>query len=170
MAAIFKLYVYLSLLGVGIIGAQEMNRCFHAVYPLNSFKTVIDTCMRSYSDALILQDRIANHDRIDDLLDILVGRLVRLESYIEQLIYAYRYEATVSFDELEYLMHLLEYLEITIAETNYHQVAQGLNSITDRLKKDLKQALGLLSVRTFIPAPLLRYRCPLLINHSYQFA
>ena len=100
--------------------------------------------MRSYSDVLILQDRIANHDRIDDLLDLLVGRLMRLESYIEQLIYAYRYEATVSFDELEYLVHMIDYLETTIADTNYHQVGHGLNAIMSRLKKDLKQALGLL--------------------------
>ena len=99
--------------------------------------------MRSYSDVLILQDRIANHDRIDDLLDMLVGRLMRLESYIEQLIYSYRYEATVSFDELEYLMHMLDYLEITVAETNYHQIGHGLNAIMGRLKNDLRQAMGI---------------------------
>ena len=70
--------------------------------------------MRAYSDVLLLQDRAANHERIDELLDLLVGRLIRLQSYTEQLIYAYKYEATVTFDEIDYLVRMLEYLEITI--------------------------------------------------------
>ena len=116
---------------------------FHTIYPLTSFKVVVDTCMRAYSDVLLLQDRAANHERIDELLDLLVGRLIRLQSYTEQLMYAYKYEATVTFDEIDYLIRMLEYLEITICENNYNQVSEALNRIAQRLKMELKNSLGL---------------------------
>ena len=169
MATVLRLSLVIMLMSNNIF-AQENIRSLYSIYPFNSFKSVVDTCMRSYSDVLILQDRIANHDRIDDLLDMLVGRLMRLESYIEQLIYSYRYEATVSFDELEYLMHMLDYLEITVAETNYHQIGHGLNAIMGRLKNDLRQAMGLLSLHSFNQVPLHHYWCPSLVNHLHQFA
>lgn len=115
---------------------------FHTIYPLTSFKVVVDTCMRAYSDVLLLQDRAANHERIDELLDLLVGRLMRLQSYTEQVIYAYKYEATVTFDEIDYLVRMLEYLEITICENNYNHISEALNHIAQRLKSDLKNAIG----------------------------
>lgn len=170
MSILFRLSLLVVLMNTYGISAQDSGRNLNSIYPFNSFKSVIDTCMRSYSDALILHDRIANHERIDDLLDLLVGRLMRLESYIEQLIYAYRYEATVSFDELEYLMHMLDYLEITISETNYNKVGQGLNSIMERLKHELKDALGLLSLHNFSQVPLHHYWCLPSVNHLHQFA
>ncbi len=126
---------------------------FHKVYPLTSFKVVVDTCMRVYSDALLLQDRIANHERCDELLDLLVGRLMRLQSYVEQLIYSYKYEATVSFDEIEYLIQMIEYLEITLSDHTYKDVACSLNNVANHLKKELKQTLGLISC-SFIPVQL----------------
>ena len=46
---------------------QAHENRFHKIFPLNGFKLVVDTCMRSYSDALLLQDRIANHEKCDDL-------------------------------------------------------------------------------------------------------
>lgn len=127
---------------------------FHKVYPLTSFKVVVDTCMRVYSDALLLQDRIANHERCDELLDLLVGRLMRLQSYIEQLIYAYKYEATVSFDEIEYLIQMIEYLEITLSDHTYKDVACSLNNVANHLKKELKQTLGLISCSFIMPVQL----------------
>lgn len=115
---------------------------FHTIYPLSSFKLVVDTCMRAYSDALELHDRAANHERCDELLDLLVGRLMRLRAYIEQLMYAYRYEATVTFDELEYLIRLLDYLEVTITDTGYEHIAQALNHLMQQLKDELKNVLA----------------------------
>lgn len=140
--------------------AQE-NR-FHKVYPLNGFKTVVDTCMRSYSDALLLQDRIANHEKGDEILDLLVGRLIRLQSYIEQLIYAYKYEATVSFDELEYLIRMIDYLELTLSDQSYQEIACTLNHLANQLKQELKDALGYCSYSSLMPVQLhLNWSLPL---------
>ncbi len=170
MIILVRLSLLILVMANNRLIADENVHNLHSIYPFNSFKSVVDTCMRSYSDALLLQDRIANHDRIDDLLDTLVGRLMRLECYIEQLIYAYRYEATVSFDELEYLARMIEYLEITVSETNYHEVGHGLNAIMNRLKHDIKNTLGLLSFHTFTQVPLHHYWCPSSVNHLHQFA
>ena len=119
---------------------------FHAVYPFVSFKSVVDTCMRSYTDVLIMQDKIYLHERIDEQMDLLVGRLMRLKSYIEQAIIAYRFEATVTYDELEYVMRMLDYLEVTISEQGYHEVSASLNKIIFELKKQLKSALDIQEV------------------------
>ncbi len=121
---------------------------FNKIYPLSSFKSVVDACVRSYSDVLLFQDRVGQHEKVDDLLDILVGRLMRLQSYLEQLRYGYQKEATVSFEELEYLMHMLEYLEVTVAENKSDTVTQGLNAIIESLKDNLKKTLNPIS---FIP-------------------
>ena len=143
---------------------------FHKVYPLNGFKVVVDTCMRSYSDALLLQDRISNHEKCDELLDLLVGRLIRLQSYIEQLIYAYKYEATVSFDELDYLMRMLDYLEITLSDQTYQEISSTLNHLANQLKRQLKDALGIISYSYFTRVPALPYQSLPLVIPSHQFA
>jgi hypothetical protein len=162
----FVVYVFLLLfLSIGNNCAALSPSYFHHIYPFNSFKKVIDTCMRSYGDALALQDRITNRERYDDTIDLLVGRLIRLQSYIQQVIYAYQYEATVTFDELDYLLRMLDYLELTIAEGAYKDIIQGLNSILNQLKTDLKQVLGLISCADFIPAPLHQHQYRSLKDH-----
>jgi hypothetical protein len=148
--------------------AQENH--FHKVYPFNGFKLVVDTCMRSYSDALLLQDRIANHEKCDEILDLLVGRLIRLQSYVEQLIYAYKYEATVSFDELEYLMRMLDFLEITLSDAAYEEISCTLNHLANKPKRQLKDALGIISYSYFNPVRLLPYQSLPLVIPSHQFA
>lgn len=164
-------YIYFFLLLNGVcspIRGHE-NR-FHKVYPLTGFKVVVDTCMRAYSDALVLQDRIANHERCDELLDLLVGRLIRLQSYIEQLIYAYKYEATVSFDEIEYLIQMIDYLELTLSDHAYKDIACSLNNIANHLKKELKQTLGLVSCSLFMPVQLPPSSFRPSINPLHRFA
>ena len=141
---------------------------YHQIYPFNSFKVVVDTCMRSYSDVLILQDRIANNERVDEIIDLLVGRLIRLESYVDQLAVAYKYEATVTYEEIDYLIRMLEYLEVTIAQHEYQYLVHGINSITLQLKNDLKKIIT--ANITFIRVPLRLDWCPPLINHLLQFA
>ena len=143
---------------------------FHRVYPLNGFKLVVDTCMRSYTDALILQDRIANHEKFDEILDLLVGRLIRLQSYVEQLIYAYNYEATVSFDELEYLVRMLEYLELTLSDQAYQEIACVLNHLANHLKQELKDALGIIACSYLMPMQVPLYQSPPLVIPSHRFA
>lgn len=116
---------------------------FHSMYPFTSFKSIVDTCMRSYTDVLLIQDRIYCNEKIDEQVDLLVGRLMRLRSYIEQAIYAYRFEATVTYDELEYLLRMLDYLEVTINEQHYKQVYASLNVIITDFKKQIRQALDI---------------------------
>lgn len=91
--------------------------------------------MRSYTDVLLIQDRLYCNEKIDEQLDLLVGRLMRLQSYIDQAVYAYRFEATITYDELEYLLRMLDYLEVTITEQKYQQVYNSLNGIINDFKK-----------------------------------
>ena len=148
------LYIHLITSFI-FFGLPAQINFFHQIYPLNSFKLVIDTCVRSYSDALVLQEQAASGERIDELLDMLIGRLMRLQSYIDQLIYAYKYEATVSIDELEYLMQMIDYLDITVHQNVDTQINTGLNAITSKLKIDLKQAI----TKTSFFIPMLRLPC-----------
>ena len=99
--------------------------------------------MRSYTDVLLIQDRIYCNEKIDEQVDLLVGRLMRLQSYINQAIYAYRFEATVTYDELEYLLRMLDYLEITIAEQHYQKIYGSLNGIIMDFKKQIRQTLDI---------------------------
>lgn len=154
---------------VGIYAQEQDTFYFHNIYPFNSFKKVVDTCMRTYTDVLILQDQIALQQKSDEQLDLLVGRLMRLQSYIEQLIDAYRNEATICMDELNYLLQMIEYLELTIDENEHKALAQGLNAIMQRLKKELKQTLGLLSYRTIKTEQLFPCWFPASTGHSHQF-
>lgn len=114
---------------------------FHSLYPFISFKSIVDTCMKSYTDVLLIQDRLYCHEKIDEQVDLLVGRLMRLKSYIDQAIYAYKHEATITYDELEYLLRMLDYLEVTIAEQSYKQIYDSLNVIISDFKKEIRQAL-----------------------------
>ena len=149
------------------ICSAQADKFYHQIYPFNSFKVVVDTCMRSYSDVLILQDRITNNERVDEIIDLLVGRLIRLQSYVDQLAVSYKYEATVSYDEIDYLIRMLEYLEVTIAHSEYQYLVHGINSITSQLKNDLKK---IITSYIFIPGPLcLDWYLPS-INHLLQFA
>lgn len=159
----------LMLLMFCVYGQEQDNICFHNIYPFNSFKRVVDTCMRAYTDVLILHDQIALQQKSDEQLDLLVGRLMRLQSYIEQLINAYRLEATITMDELDYLLQMITYLELTIDENEYKSLAQGLNCIMQRLKNELKQALGLLSYCTSKKELLFPCLCPRITDHSHRF-
>lgn len=159
----------IMMLMVGVSANEQDAFYFHHIYPLNSFKKVVDTCMRAYTDVLILQDQIALQQKSDEQLDLLVGRLMRLQSYIEQLINAYRTEATITIDELDYLLQMIEYLQMTIDENEYRSLAIGLNSIMQRLKGELKQALGLHSYSSFKKEQLYPYWCPRTAAHSHQF-
>lgn len=116
---------------------------FHSLYPFVSFKSIVDTCMRSYTDVLHIQDRLYCNEKIDEQVDLLVGRLMRLRSYIEQAIYAYKYEATITYDELEYLLRMLDYLEVTIAEQHHKNVYSSLNDIINEFKKQIRHALDI---------------------------
>lgn len=160
--------LFCSSIIISAVAAPENK--FHKVYPFNGFKAVVDTCMRSYSDALLLQDKITNREKCDELLDLLVGRLIRLQSYVEQLIYAYKYEATVSFDELEYLMRMLEYLEITLSDTTYLEISCTLNHLANHIKQELKDTLSIIPCCYFMPMRLFPYQSLPLIVPSHQFA
>lgn len=116
---------------------------FHSLYPFISFKSIVDTCMRSYTDVLHIQDRLYCNEKIDEQIDLLVGRLIRLRSYIEQAIYAYKYEATITYDELEYLLRMLDYLEVTVAEQHHQSVYSSLNTIISEFKKQIRHALDM---------------------------
>jgi len=163
-----RLIVLTSML---CVYADDQNLSyFHAIYPLTSFKKVVDTCMRTYTDVLILHDQIAQREKSDEQLDLLVGRLMRLKSYIEQVIDGYRVEATISIDEITYLLQMIEYLELTIDENDYRSLADGLNALIHRLKTELKQALTI-SV-WYVPTKVQRhpYWFPRVTDHSLQFA
>lgn len=165
-----RLFVFTIIITGINAEVRQDNVCLYQVFPLSSFKKVVDTCMRSYTDALVLHDLLAQHEKPDEQLDLLVGRLMRLQSYVEQLIVAYQNEATVSIDELDYLMRMIEYLEFTIDEHEHKSLAQGLNGITQRLKMELKQALGLLSLYLPMQVPLFHHQSPIAISRSRQFA
>lgn len=165
-----KIANYIYMFGFCMLSLHAQANHFHKVYPFNGFKLVVDTCMRSYSDALLLQDRIANHEKCDEILDLLVGRLIRLQSYVEQLIYAYKFEATVSFDELEYLARMLDYLELTLSDTAYKEISCTLNHLASQLKYQLKDTLGIISYSYFNPVRLLPYQSLPLVIPSHQFA
>lgn len=99
--------------------------------------------MRSYTDILHIQDRLYCNEKIDEQVDLLVGRLMRLQSYIDQAVYAYRFEATITYDELEYLLRMLDYLEVTITEQKYQQVYSSLNTLISDFKKKIRHALDI---------------------------
>lgn len=161
---LFKNLFLISCISSSIVGYDFT--CFHHVYPFNSFKIVIDTCVRTYSDALVLHDCMVNNEQYDELLDVLVGRLIRLQSYIEQLLYAYKYEATVTFEELDYLRAMLDYLEVTIEQADHKDIAHGLNTVTLHLKRILKEGIGITSFNvrqaplSLYPFPPLEFRLP----------
>lgn len=116
---------------------------FTGLYPFTSFKSIVDTCMRSYTDVLLIQDRLYCNEKIDEQVDLLVGRLMRLNSYIDQAVYAYRFEATITYDELEYLLRMLDYLEVTITEQKYQQVYCSLNALISDFKKKIRHVLDI---------------------------
>ena len=97
--------------------------------------------MRAYSDLLVLEERTTEYQRKDEQIDLLVGRLIRLQSYFNQLVYDYRYEATVSLDDLQYLVRVLEYMEITADHLPGDSVPVKLNQCIVQLKKMLTDAL-----------------------------
>lgn len=127
------------LLFQGLIAHQDDH--FRSLFPLPSYKRVIDTSMKLYSDVLILEEKAVRHDRCDDLVDLIVGRLVRLESYIKQLIEEYQSSRTVSGEELAYLARLLEYMQITTEQLAQEAFTGSFNACLDRLKGGLSQAL-----------------------------
>lgn len=127
---------------------------FHTIYPFISFKSIVDTCMKSYTDVLLIQDRLYCHEKIDEQIDLLVGRLMRLKSYIEQAIHAYQYEATITYEELDYLLRMLDYLEVTIEETRYKTVSDDLNDIISQFKVQLRQVLNQQHMAWFMPSVL----------------
>lgn len=132
----------IGLLLVSYAGSLASHAMFHSVYPFASFKSIVDVCVKSYTDVLLIQDRLYAHEKIDEQVDLLVGRLMRLKSYIEQAIHAYQYEATITYEELDYLMRMLEYLEVTFEETRYRPVAEELNKVIDQFKHQLRSALN----------------------------
>lgn len=138
-----KRYFFLGFFLIGMSNLRAEQSLFYSLYPFNSFKSIVDTCMKSYTDVLIIQDRLFCNEKVDEQIDLLVGRLMRLKSYIDQAIYAYRFEATVTYDELEYLLRMLDYLEITINEQKYRHVYDSLNLIITDFKKQIRQALDI---------------------------
>ena len=126
---------FLGLMVVAqVSSAVSSGALFHSVYPFASFKSIVDTCVKSYTDVLLIQDRLHAHEKIDEQVDVLVGRLMRLKSYIEQAIHTY--------EELDYLLRMLEYLEITFEETRYKPVAHELNTVIEQFKYQLRSALN----------------------------
>ena len=53
------------------LNCQENDHFYH-IFPLQSFKKVVDTCMRSYTDVLLLHDLLAQYEKYDEQLDLLV--------------------------------------------------------------------------------------------------
>lgn len=123
------------------IGLCAHDDALDALFPLPNYKKAIDTSMRVYSDLLILEEKAQRHERFEELVDIIVGRLVRMQSYIRQLIADYHVQKTVSRDELEYLAQLLEYMEITAEPLIHEQFPTLFNAWIMRLKDELKKAL-----------------------------
>ena len=116
--------------------AQDIN--FDTLFVLPDFKKVVDTSMRIYSDLLILEEKAQRHERSDDLVDLIVGRLVRLQTYVRKLIYEYNIGKTVSFEELEYLSRLLEYMEITAEPLVKEQFPTLFNAWISAIKEEVK--------------------------------
>ena len=76
----------------------------------------------------------------------------------------------MSADELDYLLRMMEYLEVTCGQTEYKDIAQGLNTIISQFKHDLQEVLSKLSLTAFIPVPPARYQFPPLVFPSHRFA
>lgn len=112
------------------------------LFPLQNYKKVIDTCMRVYSDLLILEEKAQRGERVEELVDIIVGRLVRMQSYVKQLIHDFHIEKTVSSDELEYLGQLLAYMEVAAHATTNDRFPILFNTWVQRLKDDLSKAVS----------------------------
>jgi len=124
----------------GMIIAQE--RPLDSIFPLPSYKKVIDTSMRVYSDLLILEEKSQRNDRVDEVVDLIVGRLVRMESYIKQLILDYHQSRTVSLEELDYLARLIEYMEITAEPLVKERFPAFFNTWLKGLKDDLRVVIN----------------------------
>lgn len=130
---------------VGMITAQE--RSLESIFPLPSYKKVIDTCMRIYSDLLILEEKSQRNDRTDEVVDLIVGRLVRMESYITQLVIDYHQARTVSLEELDYLARLIEYMEITAEPLVKERFPVFFNTWLKGLKEDLCAVISAIPVQ-----------------------
>ena len=122
-------------------GLYADDQSLDALFPLPNYKKAIDTSMRIYSDLLILEEKAQRNERSEELVDIIVGRLVRMQSYIRQLINDYHTQKTVSYDELEYLSQLLEYMEITAEPLIHERFPILFNNWISRLKNELKKVL-----------------------------
>ena len=121
--------------------AQAQQADLDALFPLPNFKKVIDTGMRIYSDLLILEEKTQRHERSEELMDLIIGRLVRLQSYVKTLINDYYVTRTVTSEELEYLARLLEYMQVTAEPLVNEKFPTLFNVWIDRLKTDLQNAL-----------------------------
>jgi|GEM_PF-3033728 len=166
-------FLLLAMMYIGMYGYD--NAIFHKIFPLGSFKAVVDTCMRSYTDALMMQDRIAAREKIDELLDLIVGRLIRLQSYVDQIVVAYKKDATVTYDEIDYLVRMLEYLEVTLQCDEFQEIAHSLNMIITQLRNTLKNTIDICCY-TVTPMQLLPYwyqpikyqLCQFALSNTYQ--
>ena len=137
------LYVFcISMLGsVSLCVETEIN--LETIFPMLSYKKVIDTAMRIYSDLLILEKKHQRHEPFEELIDIIIGRMMRIQCYVKQLVHDYTVERTVSLDELEYLSHLFDYMEITSEsfQTNQFPVLFNvwLSHLKNILTKDIEK-------------------------------
>ena len=137
---IMKIYyaLVLTILFSGTAYGADINEeldYFEQIFPFVSYKKVIDTCMRAYSDLLVLEEKHSEYEIRDDHIDLLVGRIMRLRSYIKQLIYERHHEATVTEEDLMYVHKVLEYMEITATHLSADSVPVKLNRLLIMLKK-----------------------------------
>ncbi len=137
-----RMLLVLLSMGIGSYsGMRAQTSPLQEIYPFTSFKKVIDTSMRCYTDLLILEERLAAHERSEELVDLLVGRFTRLSTYIDQIVHDYKKEATILSEEIEYLIQLLEYMEITAESLKKETIPANLNVILVDLKNKLKNTL-----------------------------
>jgi hypothetical protein len=121
---------------------SQQENVFKPIFPFTSFKKVVDTGMRCYTDLLILEEQLMAHENCDELIDIIVGRLIRLTTYIDQILYDFKYEATILPEEIEYLIRLINYMEITAENIRHEGIPAALNIICEQLKNKLKNGLN----------------------------
>lgn len=105
-----------------------------------SYRHIVQTSLQIYQDLLNLEDvRYAIKTNKQYVIDGLLGKLVRLYTYIKHIQHAFNHEATVSKEEIYFLIDLLEHIHLTTEYNDY--VPCDINQLANEIRSVLIKAL-----------------------------
>lgn len=111
-------------------GSAEQNTVavsFDTLFPEMPLKTTLDTCMQIWGDIRSLDALPKKGPSYQEKHDLIVGRLVRLNGYIDQIIQELNEGASFVRADIDYLLSIIDHItyERTMDETKTKTVASS---------------------------------------------